>query len=413
METYDIVVIGGGPAGAMAAIRAGQLKKRVFLIERNEDIGRKILLTGKGRCNITNTALIDEFMDRFGKDGEFLRTALSTFSNEDLMDFFKSEGLELKVERQGRVFPASDNAVSVVQTLKECLKKYSVEVACSSRVRQIVKDNRFFRLHIGSANEFSAKRVIIATGGASYKATGSSGDGFLIAQELGHSITPLKGGLVPLRTKELWVKDVQGLALKNIRLIFVGGKKKIMSDVGEMIFTHFGVSGPLVLDLSAKIAAILENEKEVSLFIDLKPGLNPEQIEKKLLSEIRAQGVKELKGFLKTFLPVNLIPIFMNLMGLNSTKKVHQITQKERSAMQKMLKAMPLTVIGTLPIEEAMVTCGGVSLKEINPRTMESKIVPGLYFAGEILDGCASSGGYNLQQAFSTGYLAGENAANA
>lgn len=413
MDRYDVAIIGAGAAGTMAAIRAGQLKKRVALIERNDCIGKKILMTGKGRCNVTNSASIDEFMKRFGKGGEFFRTAFTKLSNEDLIDYFKDNGLELKTERQGRVFPATDNARSVTDLLKKLLSLNGVEVIYNSRATDIKHSNDGFRIICDDEKTIDASKVVLTTGGASYKVTGSTGDGFKIAKELGHTILSLRGALVPLKTKDTWVKDVQGLALKNIRVTFIAEKKKIVSEIGEMIFTHFGVSGPLVLDLSGDVVSLIEAGRDAKMYIDLKPGLTEDEMERKLLFEIKDQGAKEVRNFLKTMLPVNIIPIFMALSNVEHSRKVNQITQVERRAMLKNFKAMPLTISGALPIEEAMVTNGGVSTKEINPRTMESKLVPGLFFAGEIIDGAASSGGYNLQQAFSTGYLAGEGASNA
>ncbi len=440
MTTYDIAVIGAGPAGMMAAIRAGQLDKKVVLIERNDSVGKKILITGKGRCNITNIAKIDTFIGKFGKTGQFLRTALSAFSNEDLMEFFKSKGLELKIERQGRVFPATDSARSVINVLEEYLKENKVKIRYKTRLKEIKKEGASLVLACDSIREIfhpggvhaahhlftpgvenlpdwnrsiTAKKVIIATGGASYKETGSSGEGFEIAKSLSHSIVPLKPALVPLRTKEGWVKELQGLTLKNIRVIFVAGKKKIVSEVGEALLTHFGVSGPLILDLSGEIVSLLDEHKEVSLFIDLKPGIKAQEMENKLLKEFKAHGGKEIKNMLSGMLPLRLVPVAIKLAGINASKKVNQIGTDERRSLVKILKALPLTVTGALPIEEAMVTCGGVSIRQINPRTMESTVCPGLYFAGEIIEGGAPSGGYNLQQAFSTGYLAGESAAHA
>jgi predicted Rossmann fold flavoprotein len=407
---YDIAVVGAGPAGTMAAIRAGQLKKNVVLIERNNFIGKKILLSGKGRCNVTNIAPIDRFIEKFGRQGAFLKSAFFTFFNQDLIDFFKSKGLELKAERQGRIFPVTDSSRSIVEVLKEYLLENKVQILYNMRLLDIKRKEGFFQLHLEGRGRLDAKKVVLATGGASYKITGSTGDGFRIARRLGHTIVPLRPGLVPLKTKELWVKELQGLTLKNIRITFAYGKKKIVSDIGELLFTHFGVSGPLVLDLSNKIISILEEHKEVHLFIDLKPGLQTEQLEKRLLNEFNARGNTELKNIMKSLLPRRLIPVFINLSGLEPEKKANQITQKERRSMTNLLKALPLTIIGSLPIEEAMITDGGISTREINSRTMESKITPGLYFAGEIIDGCAWSGGYNLQQAFSTGYLAGEKA---
>jgi predicted Rossmann fold flavoprotein len=434
MTTYDIAVIGAGPAGMMAAIRAGQLNKKVVLIEKHDSAGKKILITGKGRCNITNIARIDAFIEKFGKTGQFLRTALSAFSNEDLMEFFKSKGLELKIERQGRVFPATDSARSVINVLEEYLKENKVEIRYKARLKEIKKEGGCFVLacdsireifHSGGVNtpgvenlpnwnrSITAKKAVLATGGASYRETGSSGEGFEIAKSLSHSIVPLRPALVPLRTKEGWVKELQGLTLKNIRVIFVAGKKKIISEVGEALLTHFGVSGPLILDLSGEIVSLLDEHKEVSLFIDLKPGIKAQDMENKLLKEFKAHGGKQIKNMLSGMLPLRLVPVVIKLAGINADKKVNQIDRTQRRSLAMVLKALPLTVTGALPIEEAMVTCGGISIRQINPRTMESTVCRGLYFAGEIIEGGAPSGGYNLQQAFSTGYLAGESAAHA
>ena len=412
MVEYDIAVVGAGPAGMMAAIRAGELNKKVLLLEKNDSAGKKILITGKGRCNITNSAKIDVFIDRFGKTGQFLRTALSAFSNEDLMEFFASRGLELKTERQGRVFPATDSARSVTDLLTECLKEKKVDIIYKARLEEIKKDGGYFTLACGPGG-FRAKKVILATGGASYRDTGSSGEGFQIAKKLGHAVIALKPGLVPLKTKEEWVKELQGLTLKNVRITFAAGKKKIHSDVGEVLITHFGVSGPMVLDMSEKVVSLLDEHKEVGLFIDLKPGIKAEEMEDKLLKDFKDHGGKDIKNMLSGLLPLRLVPIVVKLAGINANKKVHQIGRDERRALARALKALPLIVTGSLPIEEAMVTCGGVSIKEIDPRTMGSKVVPGLYFAGEMIEGGAPSGGFNLQQAFSTGYLAGESAAHA
>jgi predicted Rossmann fold flavoprotein len=412
MTSYDIAIIGAGAAGCMAAIRARRSGKSVVLLEKNELIGKKILMTGKGRCNLTNSGKLDTFIEKFGRPGQFLRNAFYAFSNEDVMDFFRSNGLELKSERQGRVFPLSDSARSVTQVLEKCLEENKVDVRYKVRIRELKKDAGSFLMDT-DGGPIRAKKVILATGGASYKDTGSTGDGFQIAQALGHTILPLKPGLVPLKTKETWVKEVQGLALKNIRLIFIAGKKKIKSDVGELLFTHFGVSGPLVLDMSADIVKLLSEEGQVSLSIDLKPGIDSSEMEDKLLREIKEHGGREIKTMLAGALPLKLAPLIMKLVDIDLHKKVHQMNKDDRRKLAKILKELPLTITGPLALEEAMVTCGGVSIKEIDPRTMESKIVPGMYFAGEIIEGGAPSGGYNLQQAFSTGYLAGESAANA
>ncbi|MDD5173670.1 MAG: NAD(P)/FAD-dependent oxidoreductase [Candidatus Omnitrophota bacterium] len=412
MNSYDIAVIGAGAAGSVAAIRAGQLGKRVVLLEKNELIGRKMLMTGRGRCNLTNSGKLDTFIEKFGRPGQFLRNAFYAFSNEDVMDFFKSRGLELKSERQGRVFPVTDNARSVTQVLEKCLEENKVDVIYKVHTKKLRRDGEEFILDT-PRGAIAVKKIILATGGASYKDTGSAGDGFYIAQELGHTILPLAPGLVPLKTKESWVKEVQGLTLKNVRLLFVAGKRKIRSDVGELLFTHFGVSGPLILDLSADIVSLLSEEKDMRLLIDLKPGIDSGEMEDKLLREVREHGGREIKTMLAGMLPLKLAPLILRLAEIDLHKKVHQMNKDDRRKLARILKELPLTVTGSLALEEAMVTCGGVSIREINPRTMESRIVPGLYFAGEVIEGGAPSGGYNLQQAFSTGYLAGESAANA
>ena len=411
MQVYDIAVVGGGPAGVMAAIRASQHKKRVVLIERNDAIGKKLLLTGKGRCNITNSASIDAFLEKFGRQGPFFRNAFNAFSNQDLVDFFKSQGLKFKLERQGRLFPVTDTSESVVKTLKVSLTKKKIEILYNMRLLGIKKRDSSLQLDFISHPSIAARKVILATGGASYKDTGSTGDGFRIAEKLGHVILPIKPALVPLTTKERWVKGLSGLTLKNVRLTFIIGKKKITTSVGECLFTHFGVSGPLVLDISGRIVSQLEKFKTAQLFIDLKPALREQKLENRLMREFRDSGNKDMKNIIKTLLPQRLGELFLDLVHIDPNKKGNQVTQKERSSLIRLFKKLSLTVTGSLPIEEAMVTDGGVSTKEIDPRTMESKIIPGLYFAGEIIDGSAPSGGYSLQQAFSTGYLAGDKAA--
>lgn len=411
MKLYDIVVVGAGPAGMMAAVRAGQLGKKVMLIERNDTLGKKLKITGSSRCNITNTASLNIFMEKYGKKGSFFRSAFATFSNRRLMSFFESKGLKFKVENHGRVFPISNKSRSVIKVLKEYLSENKVERNYNTRLTDIKKKKDYFSLNLGNDNYMATKKVILATGGISYTATGSTGDGFSIAEKLGHKITPLKPGLVPLKTSEEWVKDLQGITLEDVRLTFRYGKKKIVSDMGNLIFTHFGISGPLVLDLSNQIVTVLENNKNIDLFIDLYPQIKNNELEEKLINEIENRSKTEFKNFMKLFIPNRIIPIFIELLGINSKKKVNQVNRKERNLIIDLLKAFPLTVNGYLSIEKAMVTCGGVSKNEIDPQTMESKIVNGLYFAGEIIDFCAPSGGYNLQEAFSTGYLAGESAA--
>ena len=413
MRAYDIAVAGGGAAGCMAAIRAGQLNKDVVLIEKNASIGVKILLTGAGRCNITNIAPIDTFIEKFGKQGNFLRSAFYKFSNQALMDFFESCGLHLKSERQGRVFPSTDKAGSVTETLKAALRASKVDILYKTALLDIKKKTDVFELTLSKDKNILSKKVILATGGVSYPETGSNGDGLRVAKHMGHTIIPLKAALVPLKTKEHWVKELQGISLENIRVTFSAGGKNCVSNIGEVMFTHFGVSGPLILDLSGEVVELISGHKEVKLLIDLKPGLDAAKLQARLLRDFEAKGSGQLLTVMEGLLPKRMAPVFMRLGRLEGARKASQVTQKERHAIIQLLKALPLTVEGPLSIRHAMVTNGGVSTKEINPRTMESKIVPGLYFAGELIDGAAPSGGYNLQQAFSTGFMAGEEAARA
>ncbi|MBL7156531.1 MAG: NAD(P)/FAD-dependent oxidoreductase [Candidatus Omnitrophica bacterium] len=420
-KLFDIAVIGAGPAGCMAAISAHDKNTTPILIERNSSVGKKIYLTGKGRCNITNTASLDTFIEKFGTQGNFLRAAFTAFSNRDLMNFFTKNGLEVVEERQGRVFPKEQKARLVVQALKKALEDRKIDTIFDFRVTGIEKKGEGFsikgKVKKGQRYEgliISAKKVILSTGGMSFKHTGSTGDGFQIARTFGHKLKPLRPGLVPLRTKEPWVRQLQGLALKNVRVTFFtpGCKqKKIVSPIGEVMFTHFGISGPLVLDLSGEITLCLKRAKEIPVFIDLKPGLDREKLDARLIREFKESGGKEIGNLLKELLPIRLASIFARIAGINPGKRGSEASKRERALIVSALKAFPLTVTGALAINRGMVTGGGVSTDEIDSKTMESKIVPGIYFAGEVIDGTAPSGGYNLQQAFSTGYLAGEGAA--
>jgi predicted Rossmann fold flavoprotein len=412
MKLYDVVVVGAGPAGMMAAIRIGQLSKSVVLIEKNDILGKKLKITGSNRCNITNTASFNIFLEKFGKRGSFFRSAFSTFSSRKLITFFKVKGLKFKVEDDGRVFPVTDRSRSVIKVLKQYLSENNVIKNYNTRLINIKKKKDYFSLDLGNDNYMATRKVILATGGVSYKATGSTGDGLDIAQKMGHNITTLKPGLVPLKFSAPWVKELQGISLENIRLIIKYGEKKVISDNGNLIFTHFGISGPLILDLSNQIISILEKTETVQFFIDTKPEITIQELEEKLIKEFEIRRKSEFKNFMKFLLPNRMIPLFIKLLGMDPKKKVNQIKKEERNSIINLLKAFPLTITGSLGVDKAMITCGGVSRREINPQTMESKLIPGLYFAGEIIEGCAPSGGYNLQQAFSTGYLAGEAASN-
>ncbi len=412
MEKYDIIIVGGGPAGLLAAIRAAQIVKKVIILEKKNSPGKKLLISGKGRCNLTNAVDTDGFLENFGKTREFLRSAFSALSNKDLIAFFENKGVKLKTERGNRVFPESDRSSSILNSLKFEVRLEGVKILCNSRVSVIEKKQGSFRIVLEDGKSFSAKKAILACGGLSYPDTGSTGDGYKIAESLGHKIIPLQPGLVPLETQERWVKDISGLSLKNVQIKLLTEKKPIVSEIGEMLFTHFGLSGPLVLTLSGKVAELLSNCKSpVKLTIDLKPALTAEKLNSRLIRDFKALGVKSYKNVLKELLPGKLVDVFVKLSGIDRRKQVSQITAKERKKISSLLKALPLTITKSRPIEEAIVTKGGVSTKEINPRTMESKLIEGLYFCGEVIDVDANTGGYNMQAAFSTGFLAGESAA--
>jgi predicted Rossmann fold flavoprotein len=411
VEIKKIAIVGAGPAGMMAAIRAAGLKQDVTLFERNLTLGNKLLLSGKGRCNLTNTCDLDLFIERFSRNGQFLRDAFRKFFNQDLIHFFEERGLKLRVERQLRVFPSTDSSASVLGVLKRELAKNKVKVLHNCRVNAIIVENGAVRgLSFSGARHFSADRIILATGGVSYSFTGSSGDGLEIARRLGHHLVPLRPGLSPVMIRQGYPKLLEGLTLKNICLKISDGKKEIISPVGELVFTARGISGPLVFSLSAKIGDWLQNSHNLYLEIDLKPGLSCEQLNSRLLREFKSSAKKNVRNTLKTLLPQRLIDLFMDILKVPPDKKVNQITQAERLKMLNLLKAFRMDIAGLGSLEEGMVTRGGVSLKDINPRTMESRLVKGLYFAGEIIDVDADTGGFNLQAAFSTGYLAGESA---
>jgi len=405
-------VVGGGPSGIMAAIRAGQLQQDVTLIEKNPLLGKKLLLSGKGRCNLTNLCDLESFLKRFSKNGQFLRDAFKKFFNHDLINFFKERGLKFKVERQLRVFPVTDKSNSVIGVLERELQKNRVKIIYKCWMKDIlIQDDKVKGVVLNGGKVFFADKVILATGGISYSFTGSTGEGLEVAKKLGHSIVRLKPGLVSLETRQKYVKSLEGLTLKNIRLKFSDGQRQIVSEIGELLFTRFGISGPLVLSLSGQIVDWLDNGKHVYVQIDLKPALSIEQLNARLLRECELNSRKTVKNMLKNLLPQRLIDCFMDITNIDPDKKANQVTGLERKNLISLFKGLRLDIVKPRPIEEAMVTRGGVALKDINPRTMESHRTKGLYFAGEMLDVDADTGGFNLQAAFSTGYLAGESAA--
>lgn len=403
---YDCIVIGGGAAGCMAAVTAGRLGKSVLLLEKNDIIGKKLLITGKGRCNVTNNSDINEFMNNIPVNPRFLYSSYSQFGSEDVIDFFEYMGVPLKTERGNRVFPVSDRSSDIVSALAKAIKECGTEIKNYTVTDIIIEDSSIMGVECGDKT-FLSDSVLIATGGKSYHNTGSTGDGYRFAETAGHTVTALKPSLVPLISEEKYCSDLMGLSLKNVTLTLKDKKnsKILYSELGEMLFTHFGVSGPLVLSASSHIKNMEENRYQ--LLIDLKPGLLEEKLDLRIQRDFSEQINKDFINSLRKLLPSKIIPVIVELSGINGETKVNQITRKQRNKLVKILKAFPITVKGFRPIDEAIITSGGVSVNEINPKTMESKLVKGLYFAGEVIDTDAYTGGFNLQIAFSTGYTAG------
>lgn len=405
----NVIVVGGGAAGMMAAYQAAGEGSHVILLEKMPSLGRKVLITGKGRCNITNACDTQQLIKNMPGNGRFLHSAYREFDNTDMIAFIEQWGVQTKVERGGRVFPVSDKAKDVIDAFVRALAKKQVEVITGQPVRKIlVEDDQV----VGVATDhkqYPADAVILATGGASYPGTGSSGDGYKMAKELGHAITPLKPSLVPLEVTEDWIKELQGLSLKNVTATVLVGGKKQADDFGEMLFTHYGLSGPIILSLSKVVAEALNaGNKEVMLEINLKPALSEEVLDKRVQRDWEKFSRKQLKNSLNELLPTKMIPVIIDLAFLDPDKFVNQITKSERARLLKQLQHLTFTIQRTRPVSEAIVTAGGVSTKEINPATMESKLIKNLYFAGEVIDIDGYTGGYNLQAAFSTGYVAGK-----
>ena len=403
-----VVIIGGGAAGLMAAVIAGREGAQVTLLEKMNSLGNKMGITGKGRCNVTNAAPMSEFIKNTPGNGKFLYGAYERFSNQDLLQLLNEAGLETKVERGGRVFPASDSALDVRNTFMKLLKSYGVDVHLEEAAQEIiVEDGRVAAVKTKNGT-YPADAVLVATGGKSYPATGSTGDGYNLASKLGHKVTDIRPSLVPIVTEEVWVKDLMGLSLRNVELSVVAKNKVQAKMFGEMMFTHFGITGPIVLSLSHTVGKLMrkKNIGTIGLDINLKPALSVEKLDKRLQKDFELYSKKQLINGLKDLLPQRLIPLVIQLAGLDPHKPINQISKAERDSLVYILQHLPLTVKGLRPVEEAIVTAGGLSLKEFNPKTMESKLVPGLYGAGEVLDIDAFTGGYNLQAAFSTGYVA-------
>lgn len=399
-----VIVVGGGPAGMIACGTLAEKIPEVILIEKNKFLGKKLRITGKGRCNITNSADIEDFINNVPTNPRFLYSAFYSFTNDDIVSLLNSLGVKTKVERGGRIFPVSDSAKEVADALKKYALKKNVRLINAEALKILTDENRAVGVKT-DRGEFRADAVVMATGGKSYPLTGSDGKGMLMCREAGHTIITPKPSLIPIVTNEAWVSDLMGLALKNIEISVYNKKnKKIYSDFGEMLFTHFGISGPLVLSASAHMKNL---EKEAyTITIDLKPALDEEKLDKRICRDFEEFKNKHLINALDELLPKALIPVVISLSGIPPHKEVNSVTREERHSLIKIIKALTLTVKGFRPIEEAIVTSGGINVKEIDSSTMESKIVKNLYFAGEMIDVDAYTGGFNLQIAYSTGYLA-------
>lgn len=410
-------VIGGGAAGMIAAITAAKDNNEVVVIEKTSSLGNKLKITGKGRCNLTFDGDEEDFKKNIVTNYKFMYSSFSNFSNKDVVNYFESLGVKTKVERGGRIFPVSDKAIDIVKALENEIKKHRIKVMCNSSVTEIItKNNIVTGVKLENGNIINVDKCIVATGGNSYKSTGSTGDGYRLLEKLGHTVTEIKPALVPLKSEDKICKELQGLSLRNIsiNLIDMDTNKLIYSDFGEMMFSHFGVTGPVILSASSRLNQVkdLKNKfrnKNIKLVIDLKPALSNEVLDKRILRDFEKYTNKEFKNSLNDLLPQKLIPVVIDILDIDENTKVHQITKKQREKLVSIIKNLEVTITDFMPIDMAIVTSGGINVKEVNPKTMESKIINGLYIAGELLDVDAYTGGYNLQIAFSTGFAAGKN----
>ena len=409
MRMADILVIGGGAAGMMAAVFAARGGAKVTLLEKNEKLGKKVYITGKGRCNLTNDCGEDDFLSQVSRNPRFLYSALHFLSPRDMMSLMESAGCPVQVQRGRRVFPSSEKASDVTRALTQLLRDNRVQIRLQSAVRSLpLKNGLVTGAELADGSFLPTDAVILATGGLSYPSTGSTGDGYRFASALGHTVSAPVPVLVGMETGEEWPRKLQGLSLRNVTLTMTQGKKTLYSELGEMLFTHFGISGPLVLEASCHLPA---DPSLARLTLDLKPGLTPEQLDARLQRDFLSSGKKQLSSVLPGLLPASLAALFPSLCGISPTLPCNQVTAAQREKLLMMLKSLPLTIRSPRPVEEAIVTRGGVSVKEVDPASMRSKLIPNLYFAGELLDVDAHTGGYNLQIAWSTGALAGARAA--
>ena len=407
-----VIVIGGGPAGMFAAIAAAENGHQVLLLEKNEKLGKKLFITGKGRCNITNSSDMEVLFQSVVTNRKFLYSAFYAYDNQMVIDFFEQAGLSVKNERGNRIFPVSDHSSDVIAALQRTLKKDGVEIRLFSEVRTLLYqdtpegDRQVCGVQLSNGEKLAADDVIVATGGFSYQTTGSTGDGYRFAKEAGHTVTAICPSLVPFNVKEAYVRQMQGLSLKNINVRIYNGKKKLYDEFGEMLFTHFGVSGPLILTASAMLKPDLAKQP-LHMEIDLKPALTEEQLDKRLLKDFEEAKNRQFKNSIGRLFPAKMIPVILELSGIDPDKKVNEITKEERQQFLHLIKAFPMTLNGVRDFNEAIITKGGIKVSEVNPSTMESKLVKNLYFCGEVLDLDAVTGGFNLQIAWSTGHLAG------
>ena len=409
-----VLIIGGGAAGMMAAAFAAKNGNRVEVFEKNEKLGKKLFITGKGRCNITNAADLEDFFSAVTSNPKFLYSAFYSFTNEQVISFFEELGVRTKVERGGRVFPVSDHSSDVIQALKSEMERLGVKINLNAEVKELITEKSSTGetvngIRLVSGKKISGDAVIVATGGISYPSTGSTGDGYRFARRCGHKVSELSPSLVPMEVKEWYAGELMGLSLRNIEIRITDGKKKLYQEFGEMLFTHYGVTGPVILSASSVVGKKLK-DTELTLHIDLKPALTEEQLDKRVLREFETNHNRQFKNAVDSLFPSKLRPVIVELSGIPEEKKVHEITKEERLRFVRLIKDFTMTLTGLRGYNEAIITKGGVSVKEIDPGTMESKLVKGLYFAGEVLDLDAVTGGYNLQIAWSTGYLAGMNA---
>lgn len=401
-----VLVVGGGAAGMFAAIFAAYNGNEVHIFEKNEKLGKKLYITGKGRCNITNASDMETLMNSVVTNSKFLYSSFYGYTNQDVIDFFERIGVRTKIERGNRVFPVSDHSSDVIAGLTQELQQLGVEIHLHTAVKKIVGKDKFEYVELASGQKVMGDACIVATGGFSYQTTGSTGDGYKFAKELGHQVTEILPALVPLNVKEWYAKELQGLSLRNVKAAIYDGKKKLYDDFGEMLFTHYGVSGPLMLSASSYIGKILK-DREVKLIIDLKPALTTEQLDQRVLRDFEENMNKQFKNAIGKLFPTKLIPIMLELSGIDPDKKVNLINKEERQQFVSLIKNFTMTITGLRDYNEAIITKGGIKVKEINPSTMESKLVQGIYFVGEVLDLDALTGGFNLQIAWSTGYAAG------